>query len=104
MELCVLAKVVMILSIISIALDMYLFGVGLITLLLDLIATFIFVGVTNWFCYSQGYNWISWVIVILTLLSAIGAAYIIKDQNSKYLKAFIDEEKRSRREDDYILG
>lgn len=104
MQLCDLAKAVLFISIIAIGLDIYLFGVGLITLLLNIIFTFIFVGITNWFCYSQGYSWISWVIVIFSLLSAIGTAYLIKDKDNKYAKAMIAEEKKSRREDDYILA
>jgi hypothetical protein len=96
MELCFLAKVVVFLSIIGISFDIYLFGTSIVSILMNIVFTFLVVWITNWSCYNQTYNWVAWVIVIVTLIGLMSVSYLIKNRNKDEEKKLIEEEKKKR--------
>ena len=97
MEICFLAKVVLLLSIIGISTDIYLFGFSIASFLMNILFTGLFVWITNSFCFTQSYNWVAWVIVIITFLLLIVTLFIIKHQNDEEVKQVIEEENKMRR-------
>jgi phosphotransferase system glucose/maltose/N-acetylglucosamine-specific IIC component len=96
MKLCFLAKVVFLLSIIGISLDIYLAGLTLMSFLQNVILIFLFVWITNWSCYKESYNWVAWVIVILTLIMLMTTIFVVKNKNKEEVKKAIEEEKKNR--------
>jgi len=96
MDICPLAKAVLIISIIGVICDIYIFGFYISSILLNIIFSIIAVFITNWSCYKVGYNWIAWVIVIIHFLGLIAIIYLIKNINSDIEKKLIEEEKRNR--------
>jgi len=96
MELCFLAKVVIFLSIIGISFDIYLFGTSIVSILMNIVFTFLVVWITNWSCYNQTYNWVAWVIVIITLIGLMSVSYLVKNRNKDEEKKLIEEEKKKR--------
>ena len=96
MELCSLAKAVFLLSIIGISLDIYLAGFSIMSFLTNVIVTFLFIWLTNWSCYKEGYNWIAWIVVIFTFISLMATLFVIKNQDNEEIKKVIDEERQKR--------
>jgi hypothetical protein len=96
MDICPLATAVLIISIIGVICDIYIFGFYISSILVNIIFTIIAVLITNWSCYKVGYNWIAWVIVIINALGLITIIYLIKNKNSEIEKHLIEEEKRNR--------
>jgi hypothetical protein len=100
MELCVLTKLVIFLSVIAIVLDILLIEITLkgaaLNLLVNVLFTCLLAFITNWACYSQGYYWIAWVIVILTLIPVLVMPYIMKDINSPEVQQLLKEERELR--------
>ena len=96
MDICRIAKVVLIISVIGIICDIYLFGFYISTFLINIIFTIIIVFITNWSCYKLGYNWVAWLIVIINLLGLISIIYLIKNKNTEIEKKLIEEEKKNR--------
>jgi H+/Cl- antiporter ClcA len=96
MELCFLAKVVVFLSIIGMSFDIYLFGTSIVSILMNIVFTFLVVWITNWSCYNQTYNWVAWVIVIVTLIGLMSVSYLVKNRNKDEEKKLIEEEKKKR--------
>ena len=96
MELCVIARFVILISILGILCDIYLFGLSYLSLVLNILMTVVIVWVTNWSCFSEGYNWIAWIIVIVLLFSLISLIYIIKNKNKEDVKKVIEEERKKR--------
>ena len=97
MEICFLAKFVFLLSIIGISTDIYLFGFSFTYLLLNILFTILFVWITNSFCFTQSYNWVAWVIVIVIFLLSIVTLFVMKHQNEAGIKEIIEEEKKMRK-------
>jgi hypothetical protein len=54
------------------------------------------VWITNWSWYNQTYNWVAWVIVIVTLIGLMSVSYLIKNRNKDEEKKLIEEEKKKR--------
>ena len=98
MELCFLAKVFFLLSIIGISFDIYLAGFTTFSFLQNVVVTVLFVFITNWFCFTQSYNWVAWVIVSITFITVIATIYIVNNKNQTEIKKVIDEEKKRRNE------
>jgi len=96
MELCFLAKVVVFLSIIGMSFDIYLFGTSIVSILMNIVFTCLVVWITNWSCYNQTYNWVAWVIVIITLIGLMSVSYLVKNRNKDEEKKVIEEEKKKR--------
>jgi len=96
MELCFLAKVVLLLSIIGISLDIFLFGFSILSFLFNIFFVGLFVWITNWSCYKEGYNWIAWLIVILTFITFVTSLFIFKNRNNEEVKKIVEEEKKQR--------
>lgn len=97
MELCAIARVVLLISILGIITDSYLFGISFLSLVANVLMTVLIVWITNWSCYSEGYNWIAWVIVIINVFAFISLMYVIKYKNSEEVKKLIEEEKNNRK-------
>jgi phosphotransferase system glucose/maltose/N-acetylglucosamine-specific IIC component len=95
MELCVLAKVVFLLSMIGISFDIYLYGISFFSVFVNIFITFLAVWITNWSCYNQTNNWVAWVIVIFTFISLFPVFLLIKNKNNEYAKK-IEEEKKKK--------
>jgi len=93
MELCILAKVVFLLSIIGISFDIYLYGISFLTTFVNVFITFIAVWFTNWSCYNQTNNWVAWLIVIISFITLLPVFLIIKNQNNEYTKKTEEEKK-----------
>jgi hypothetical protein len=96
MDICPLATAVLVISIISVICDIYIFGFYISSILMNIIFSIIAVFITNWSCYKVGYNWIAWVIVIIHFLGLIAIIYLIKNKNSEIEKELIKEEKKNR--------
>ena len=96
MELCILAKVVFLLSMIGISFDIYLYGISFLTTFVNIFITFIAVWFTNWSCYNQTNNWVAWVIVIISFITLLPVFLIIKSQNKEYAKKYTEEEKNEK--------
>ena len=93
MALCNLSKVVLVLSLLVIAFETYLAGTSILIVVINIISTLLVVGITNWFCYSQSYSWISWIIVIVSLIPVLAIPFILRYGNSDpELKQIIKEE------------
>ena len=93
MELCILAKIVFLLSVIGISFDIHLFGMSFLTVFVNLFITVIAVWITNWSCYNQTNNWVAWVIVIISFITLLPVFLIIKNQNNEYTKKTEEEKK-----------
>ena len=100
MELCILTKLVILLSVITIVLDILLIEITLkgaaLNLLVNVIFTCILAFITNWACYSQGYYWIAWVIVGFTVLPILVMPYLMANPNDPEVKQLIKEERELR--------
>jgi hypothetical protein len=93
MGLCGLSKVVLLLSLIVIAFETYLAGTSILIVVMNIIGTLLVVGITNWFCYNQSYSWISWGIVILSLIPVLAIPFILQyGESDPDLKQIIEEE------------
>jgi hypothetical protein len=96
MVICPLATAVLIISVLGIICDIYLFGFYISSILMNIIFTIIAVFITNWSCYKVGYNWIAWVIVFINLLGLFAIIYLVKNKNTEVEKKLIEEEKKNR--------
>ena len=100
MELCVLTKLVILLSAIAIVLDILLIEITLkgaaLNLLVNVLFTCLLAFITNWACYSQGYYWIAWVIVALTVLPILVIPSLMANLNDPEVKQLIQEERELR--------
>jgi hypothetical protein len=96
MNICRPATIVLIISILGIILDIYLFGFLISEFLKNIIFTAVIVFITNWSCYKLGYSWISWLIVIVNLVLLFSLVYLIKNKNTGIGKNVIEEEKKNR--------
>jgi Ca2+/Na+ antiporter len=96
MELCVLAKVVFLLSVINVSFDIYLLGISAFSLLMNILFTIFAVSVTNWSCYNQTNNWVAWVMVIFAFIATAVMLYIMKYPNEELNKQVIEEERKNR--------
>jgi hypothetical protein len=70
MELCVLAKIVLLLSIIIMCFNVCVFEYTIFTLLFDIVFTILLVLFTNWCCEY-------WVANVIVMFSLIGALFMI---------------------------
>lgn len=96
MELCVLAKVVFLLSVINISFDIYLLGISAYSLLMNILFSIFAVSVTNWSCYNQTNNWVAWVMVIFAFVTTAALLYLVKNPNEETNKQLIEEERKKR--------
>jgi hypothetical protein len=93
LRLCSIAKAVLILSILGVTLDIYVFGTTILGFLLNVIFTILFVSIANWGCFNKGYHWLSWTIAILSTISVISMLLLIKYRFTSFeiSKAIEDE-------------
>ena len=97
LRLCSIAKAVLILSILGMGLDIYVFGTTLLGFSLNIIFTILFVSIANWGCFNKGYNWIAWIIAILSATSVIGILLIIKYRYTRFeISKAVEDEKDLR--------
>ena len=96
MNICRPATILLVISILGIIFDIYLFGFYIFEFIKNVIATTIIVFITNWTCYKVGYGWISWLIVVINLLMLLSFIYLIKNKNTGIGKKFIEKEKQNR--------
>ena len=95
MELCAIARFVLLFSVICVVGDIYLFGVSALSLVINVLGSVFLIWLTNWACFSEGYNWLAWLIVIVLFFSLISLIYIIKNKDKEEEKKFIEEEKKA---------
>ena len=94
LRLCSIAKAVLLLSILGIGLDIYVFGTTLLGFSLNVIFTILFVSIANWGCFNKGYNWLAWVIAILSAISVIGMLLLIKYRYTSFeISKAVEDEK-----------
>ena len=99
LRLCSIAKAVLLLSILGIGLDIYVFGATLLGFSLNIIFTILFVSIANWGCFNKGYNWIAWIIAILSASSVISILLLIKYRYTVFeISKAVEDEKVLRRE------
>ena len=96
MELCAIARFVLLFSVIGVIGDIYLFGVSFLSLVINVLVSVFLIWLTNWACFSEGYNWLAWLIVIVLFFSLISLIYIIKNKDKEEQKKFIEEERKKR--------
>jgi len=71
MEICVLAKIVLLLSIIGMSFDVCVYGFSLLIVVVDILFTILLVAVTNWYCQywiAKGIVGVSVFFVIMSFL------------------------------------
>ena len=91
MELCIIARFVLIFSVIGIILEMYIMsGTTIVIFILNVITTVIAVSVANWACFKEGYNWIAWIVVIISIFSLAFLIHLAKNKNSLMTKDYIN--------------
>ena len=96
MELCAIARAVLLFSIIGTFCDIYLFGVSFLSLVANILGSVFLIWLSNWACFTEGYNWVAWVIVIVLFFSLLSLIYVIKNKHREEEKKFIEEEKKKR--------
>ena len=97
LRLCSIAKAVLLLSILGMGLDIYVFGTTLLGFSLNVIFTILFVSIANWGCFNKGYNWIAWIIAILSAISVISMLLLIKYRYKYFeISKAIEDEKDLR--------
>jgi hypothetical protein len=96
MNICQPATILLVISILGIIFDSYLFGFNIFEFIKNILFTIIIVFIANWSCYKVGYGWISWLIVIISLLALFSLIYFIKNKNSENVKYIIEEEEKNR--------
>jgi hypothetical protein len=96
MNICLPAIILLIISILGIVFDIYLFGFYIFEFLKNIIFTIIIVFITNWICYKNNYKWISWLIVIINLLLLFSVMYLIKIKDGEFGKNFIENVNRNK--------
>jgi hypothetical protein len=97
LRLCSIAKAVLLLSILGMGLDIYVFGTTLLGFSLNIIFTILFVSIANWGCFNKGYNWVAWFIAVLSAVSVIGMVLIIKYRYKIFeISKAVEDEKELR--------
>jgi len=97
LRLCSIAKVVLLLSILGMGLDIYVFGTTLLGFSLNVIFTILFVSIANWGCFNKGYNWVAWLIAVLSATSVISILLLIKYRYTSFeISKAVEEEKDVR--------
>jgi hypothetical protein len=97
LRLCSIAKTVLLLSILGMGLDIYVFGTTLLGFSLNVILTILFVSIANWGCFNKGYNWLAWIIAILSAISVISILLLIKYRYSVFeISKAVEDEKALR--------
>lgn len=92
MDICLLAWIVLILSIIGYLMDIIINGFNIFTFIMQLIFVPLFVLLTNWACNTDGFYWLA---VIITFLHSIGVVfslvfYSIKKNNKDISNNSVD--------------
>lgn len=98
MKICWSAKIVLVISILVILFDIYVFGFYIVDFLLNIIFTAIILFITNWSCYKLGYsyNLITWSILIFHILLFVSMLFFFKYKNTEVVKEIIEAEKKNR--------
>ena len=97
LRLCSIAKAVLLLSILGMGLDIYVFGTTLLGFSLNIIFTILFVSIANWGCFNKGYNWLAWFIAVLSAVSVISMLLIIKYRYKIFeISKAVEDEKELR--------
>jgi hypothetical protein len=108
MELCILAQLVIFLSVVTTFFDVFLIETtteGILTnILISVIVTALLAAATNWSCYYQTYSWIAWIILILTVVPVLVMPYMILNRNDPEIKKEIAEERKLRKPKEKFEG
>lgn len=97
LRLCSIAKIVLLLSILGLGLDIYVFGTTLLGFSFNIIFTILFVSIANWGCFNKGYNWVAWTLAILSTISVISMLLLIKYRYTIFeISKSIEDEKELR--------
>jgi len=96
MQICNLAKVVFLLSVITISFDTYIFGFSRFTMLMNILFTIFLVFITNWSCYNQTNRWVAWIVVIFSVLSLAAMGHLIRYPNDEINAKILKDEKTLR--------
>jgi hypothetical protein len=97
MILCPIAKLVLLVSILIVILDTYLFGVDYFTLFGSVFYTLTIILATNYVCYNAGFKWFVWSVLIFHIIGLFGLIWIIKNRNNTEERILIEKEKKYRR-------
>ena len=74
MEICVLAKIVFLLSIIGVSFDVCIYGFSFLIIIVDILFTLLLVAITNWYCeywVAKGIVGVSLIFVIISILMCV---------------------------------
>lgn len=82
MELCFLAKLVIILSLFGIILSNIIFEISIIGIIINIFFTALFVLLTNWGCNTEGYYWVAIVITIIHAIGLVASIFIVSNKNN----------------------
>ena len=101
MKLCLLSKLVIFFTIVATAADIYLIETSITGILMNILANLLFmillVWITNWSCFTQSYQWIAWIIVVIAFIPALVIPFMIQDRNSPDVKQLVKEERELRK-------
>lgn len=75
MELCNQAKIALLICIISTMFDMSLIGLNLGVFAYDVLVSIFFVLFVNWLCFKDGYNFITWTIIVIAAITVFYGIY-----------------------------
>ena len=80
MELCVLARIVLLLAIISVSFHVCIFGLSLAVILADILFMALLVVITNWYCEY----WIAKGIVVFAIIGTLTYILTCASKHSEY--------------------
>ena len=81
MELCNQAKIAVLICIISTMFDISLIGFNLGVFAFDVLVSIFFVLFINWLCFKDGYNFITWTIIIIAGTTTLYGIYMERSRS-----------------------
>jgi len=93
MEICVLARIVLLLAIISVSFHVCVFGLSFAVLMADVLFMGLLVIITNWTCES----WVAIVIVIFAVIGTLTYVFACFSKNEVYQQNIENEKKQNEK-------
>ena len=89
MDFCVLAKIVLLLAMVSVSFHVCIFGLSLSVILADILFMALLVVITNWYCEY----WIAKGIVVFAIIGTLTYIYMCFEKNRIYQQNVEDGKK-----------
>ncbi len=93
METCVLAKIVLLLAIISVSFHVCIFGLSFSVIMADILFMALLIIITNWTCES----WIAIAIVIFAVIGTLAYVFACLSKQKVHQEIIENEQKRNEK-------